>query len=393
MTGRPLSVDQTPFADLPAALVDEVLEQTSTVARELLASFQEVRVGREELRATLVESGLVLAESSLGYPPLPTTCAADGSYAIERLLTTDLAAAAAVAVEGLTPPSEKRHWELPRHKSFVAAEPHIEDTATVLRAVMLGEELRLVTDAPHDLLMLDGTLTLPIIYFNQALNKAPDSVRLCAARELLENCSTYLEAYLATLKSERSDKHFVALPKYSTRREIGRDLGWPESYDDRGMLTMLLNPGELTKPRALEHPRDSDGNVTWHLNTQRLPATVRRQATELADEIVAAVGSVRVFYYKPQDWLPALRVETSASVASNTQRLATVVQGIKHQTATPSMLEPYPIYLADRTVKALARAIPAFRQVTTQRMSEHYEGDIGEVFFAMHGYRSEVGRF
>ena len=392
MTQAPLSADQTPFSDLPAALVDEVLDQTSTVARELLASFQEVREDRETLRATLVDSGLVIAESTLGYPPLPTTCAADGSYAIERLLTTDLAAAAAVAVEGLTPPSEKRHWKLPRHKSFVAAEPHIEDTATILRAVMLGEELRLVADAPHDLLMLDGTLTLPIIYFNQALNKAPDTTQLRCAREFIENCPTYLEAYLTTLRSERSDKHFVALPKYSTRREIGRELGWPESYDDRGMLTMLLNPGELTKPHLLEHPRDSEGNISWHLSTRRLPAKVKRQAAKLADEIVSALGPLRVFYYKPQDWLPALRVEVSASVASNTHRLATVVQGIKHQTATPSMLEPYPIYLADRTVKALARAIPAFRQVTTQRISEHYEGDIGEVFFAMHGYRSETGR-
>ena len=392
MTQAPLSADSAPFADLPAALVDDVLGQTSAVARELLTSFQQVREERETLRAKLADSGLVMAESSLGHPPLPTTCAADGSYAIERLLTTDLAAAAAVAVEGLTPPSEKRHWDLPRHKSFVVAEPHLPDTATVLRAVMLGEELRLITDAPHDLLMLDGTLTLPIIYFNQALNKAPDTEQLRCAREFLGNCPTYLEACLTILRSERSDKHFVALPKYSTRREIGRELGWPESYDDRGMLTMLLNPGELTKPRPLEHPRDGEGNVTWHLNTQRLPATVRRQAAELADEVVSALRPLRVFYYKPQDWLPALRVEVSASVASNTHRLATVVQGIKHQTATPSMLEPYPIYLADRTVKALARAIPAFRQVTTQQISERYEGDIGEVFFAMHGYRSEAGR-
>ncbi len=392
MTRTPLAADQTPFADLPAALVDDVLDQTSAVARELLASFQEVRGEREDLRATLVESGIVMAESSLGYPPPPTTCAADGSYAIERLLTTDLAAAAAVAVEGLTPPSEKRHWELPRHKSFVAAEPHLADTATVLRAVMLGEELRLVTDAPHDLLMLDGTMTLPIIYFNQALNKAPETTQLRCAREFIERCPAYLEAYLTALRSERSDKHFVALPKYSTRREIGRELGWPESYDDRGMLTMLLNPGELTRPRRLEHQQDSEGNITWHLNTRRLPATVKRRAAELADEIVSALSPLQVFYYKPQEWLPALRVELSASVASNAHRLATVIQGIKHQTATPSMLEPYPIYLADRTVKALARAIPAFRQVTTQRISEHYKGDIGEVFFAMHGYRSETGR-
>ena len=392
MTQPPFSPDAAPFADLPAALVDDVLDQTSAVARELLTSFRQVGEDRESLRKHLVDSGLVIAESSLGYPPIPTTCATDGSYAIERLLTTDLAAAAAVAVEGLTPPSEERHWERPSHRSFVAAEPHTEDTATILRAVMLGEELRLITNAPHDLLMLDGTFTLPIIYFNQALNKAPGTDQLRCAREFLDNCSTYIEAYLTILRSERSDKHFVALPKYSTRREIGRELDWSENYDDRGMLTMLLNPGELTKPRPLEHPQDNEGNITWHLNTQRLPASVKRRATELADEVVSALGPLRVFYYKPQNWLPALRIEVSASIASNTHRLATVVHGIKHQTATPSMLEPYPIYLADRTVKALARAIPAFRQVTTQQISERYEGDIGEVFFAMHGYRSETGR-
>ncbi len=184
----------------------------------------------------------------------------------------------------------------------------------------------------------------------------------------------------------------MALPKYSTRREIGRELGWPESYDDRGMLTMLLNPGEMTKPHLLEHPRDSEGNITWRLNTRRLPDDTKCRAGELANQIVSALSRLRVFYYKPQNWLPALRIEVSASVASNNHRLATVVQGIKHQMATPSMLEPYPIYLAYRTVKALARAIPAFRQVTTQRISERYEGDIGEVFFAMHACRSETGR-
>ena len=257
---------------------------------------------------------------------------------------------------------------------------------------MLGDELRLITEAPHDLLMLDGTLTLPIIYFNQALNKAPEVTRLRCAQEFLENCVSYLEYYLLILRSQRSDRHFVALPKYSTRREIGRELDWPENYDDRGMLTMLLNPGELTKPRRVDHPQDSTGNITWHLNARQLPIKIRDQAAALAGEIVTALKSIVVFYYKPQDWLPALRIEVAASVASNNHRMATVVQGIKHQTATPSMLEPYPIYLADRTVKALARAMPAFRQVTTQRISECYDGDIGEVFFAMHGYRSEAGR-
>jgi hypothetical protein len=130
----------------------------------------------------------------------------------------------------------------------------------------------------------------------------------------------------------------------------------------------------------------------WHLNTGRIPESVKRRADELSGEIVNGLSRAMVFYYKPHVWLPALRVEVGDSVAANTHRMATVVQGLKHQCATASMLEPYPVYLADRTVKALARAMPAFRQVTTQSISQSYEGDIGEVFFAMHGYRSETGR-
>ena len=91
--------ENSPFADLPAGLVEEVLQQTTTVGDMLLGGFQHVKKNREALRNGLLTKGHVLSEGSLGYPPLPTTCAADGSYAIERLLTADLAAAAAVCVE------------------------------------------------------------------------------------------------------------------------------------------------------------------------------------------------------------------------------------------------------------------------------------------------------
>ncbi len=379
-----MSNDPTPFADLPAALVEEVLEQTAEVGNRLLATFSGIRGQRKMLREKLDEHELILTEHSLGAPPIPTTCATDGSYAIERLLTIDLVAAAAVIVEGLTPPSETRHWEEPRHTTYVETEVHHAETATVLRAVMVGNELCLAQQAPHDLVMIDGSFTLPIIYFNQALNTAPGSALKCA-EGFLKNSKAYLDAYNTLLRSERSDRQFIALPKYSTRREIGQRLGWPENHDDRGLLTLILKPGELTKPLPLER------HGQWHLNIDHLPSDIKQAVAPLADDIVDALEQVYVFYYKPHDWLPALRVETAASVARNPHRLATVIQGLRSQCATPAMLEPYPIYLADRTVKSLARAVPAFRQVATQRVSEKYDGDIGEVFFAMHGYRSESG--
>ena len=379
--------DDSPFAELPAALVDDVLHKTSEVAGALLAAMDQMKDGREAMRGRLESSDLLVRKSDLGQPPFPTTCATDGSYGIERLLTTDLVAAAAVAVEGLTPPSEVRHWEQPRHRTFIAAEPHNEETGTILRAVMLGRELELALEAPHDLVLLDGTATLPVIYFNQALNKAPHVPDLQTSREFLENVEGFLRAYKELLVLARNDRQVVSLPKYSTRREVGKTIGWPDNQDDRGLLTLLLQPGELTRPLRLESPGQS-----WHFSTSGLHGALRERVDALADDIVAALNDVHVFYYKPQTWLPALRIEVAASVAQNRHRLAVVVQGLEMQCATPGMMEPFPNYLADRTVKSLGRALPAFRQVATQRMAQDYAGDIGEVFFAMHGYRTETGR-
>jgi hypothetical protein len=379
--------DEHPFVDLPAVLVEDVLRETTSVADTLLGDFRTMQQDREQLRRDLSAAGMVLRESALPFPEIPTTCGLDGSYALERLLATDLAAAAAVAVEGLTPPSEKRYWPYPRHISFVAPEPHHAETTTVLRAVMLGCELILATQAPHDLVLLDATLTLPVIYFNQAISQAKDLTDLeCASRlhgEILE----YLASYVEILRSERSDKQYVGLPKYSTRREVGRRVGWPTGQDDRALLTAVLEPGELTAPIRLERP-----DQPWHLGVHALPRPLHQQAERLAEAIVAGISEVHVCYYRPHAWLPALRVEMSGTIASNRHRLATVIYGLKSQCASPAMLEPYPLYLADRTVKALARAVPAFRHVATQRVSERYEGDLGDVLFGLYSYRTESGR-
>ncbi|HOK50125.1 MAG TPA: nuclease, partial [Sedimentibacter sp.] len=86
----------------------------------MLETLKELKKNRENQRKELIDKELIIHESDLGYPPLPTTCGVDGSYAIERLLTADFVAAAAVAVEGLTPPSEKRYWEQPNHSVYIS---------------------------------------------------------------------------------------------------------------------------------------------------------------------------------------------------------------------------------------------------------------------------------
>lgn len=373
--------DHQPFSDLPAALLEDVIQKTAEVGERLLDEFKAILDSRASAREALINEGLLLNEHSLDTSHIPTTCAADGTYAIERLLSVDLVAAASVIVEGLTPPSETRHWSEPHFTTYIQAEAHNADTATVLRALMIGNELLLAQKAPHDLVMLDGSFALPIIYLNQGINKAFGSP-IKTGKKLLEDLGDFLQAYAAVLRAERSDRQYVALPKYSTRREIGERMGWPETYEDRGLLTQILEPGELTRPLLLGE------DEPWHIT---LPEELTRQLGGIVDHVVGALKRIYVFYYKPHAWLPALRVEVPAAVAENNYRLGMVIQGLRSQSATGAMLEPYPIYMADRMVKAMARALPTFRQIATQRLAENYTGDIDEVFRAMHGYRSESG--
>lgn len=100
---------EAPFEELPEALVDELLSQSEQAGDFLYNSFQDVQRERQALRSNLEEYDLLKKDADIGYSPIPTTCGIDVSYAIERLLSTDLVAAAGVAIEGLTPSSETRY--------------------------------------------------------------------------------------------------------------------------------------------------------------------------------------------------------------------------------------------------------------------------------------------
>jgi len=378
---------EMPFAELPAALVEEVLERTSDVGHTILESFEEIDGRRANWRAELESSNLLCHESDLEYVPIPTACGIDGSYAVERMLATDLVAAAAVAVEGLTPPSEKRYWPDLHHQAVIEVEPHNPDTSTIVRALMIGMELSLAVHAPHEIVFLDGSLTTPIIYFNQALNKANEARHLKITNHLLGQIKNYLARYQTVLACARSDRCWVAVPKYTTRREIGKKLGWPESHDDRGLLSNILSPGEFTQPHPLQPP-----NQPWHINLAPVSDDERSEAERLKDDLVGLLGEIHIIYYRPFPWLPALRLEMNQSIVQTPARLASVIHAVKHQCGTAAMMEPYPLYMADRMVKSLSRAIPTFRQVTSQRIAEIYQGHIDSVFLSLHAYRSESGR-
>jgi len=371
---------ENPFDELPEALVEEMLNQCDGLGETLSKSFQKLYEQKNGMRQKLKEKQILKRDTEISIAPShPTSCGVDGSYAIEKLLSTDMVAVAGVAVEGLAPPTEKRYWPKPRHFSNVLTVSHSDSTTVVARAIMMCMELELAAKAPHDVIFLDGSLTTPFIYLNQALNKIHD-VSDNLSSLLIKRLKTALESYRELLLSRRTDKIYAGLPKYTTRREIMHDILKLKEYEDRGALSFILDAREFVGPVQIQKPQQP-----WHMN-------VPKESKQLKDDIISALDDLHVVYYRPYDHFSALRIEVSKSVASNIQRLAVLFESLQLQCGAPGIMEPYPIYLADRMVKHLGTALPAIRKTTTQEMSLKWEESLGNMYLAMHGYRTEWGK-
>ena len=372
---------EMPFHELPYSMVDYLLSESSKLSSSVYESFTEQIKNKGALREKLLSTIGIRHLSDLPTPDVPTTCGVDGSYVVQRLLAVDFAAWASIIVEGLTPPSETRLWPDPRFMTRVRTCSHYDETPQLVRASMICAEMCLGNSAPHDVTLLDGSITTPTIYLNQGFAKAPrmKGTQLCA--DFFEQSKAGLSAYHEILLSKRTDKVFAYLPKYSTRREVGTRLMKDPPYDDRAMMTFLLEPGEFIGPVQLEAQQQ------WHIGVSAHPdaASLRSVVSGVTHELDTA----QVVYYRPNRWVPALRTEMSKTVASSNARLAMLLKGLEWQTQGAGILEPYPLFLADRMVHHLSTAIPAIRMAATQETAIRTSSNLNELFLSMNAYRTE----
>jgi hypothetical protein len=376
------------FSELPAALVEEMLQNSEKLGEDIFKNFIAIKNQREIIRKKLKEINILRRIFDLNIPHRPTVCGVDGAYAIEKLLSNDMVAIAAVSVEGLTPPCENRYWEAPYHSIITKAIRHDESTTMIGRAIMIMLEYELAIKAPHEVVLLDGSFTTPLIYLNQAINKLKKNEHPLK-QELIERLEDVLNYYYEALVSQKTDKIYSAVPKYSVKREIGRILEneitniWSLDIDDRALMTQVLEPGEYVVPLDIEEP-----NSKWHLDLSKED----NKLEDITNKVFSALYNIKVLYFKPRSWTPAIRLEVSSSIANTPNRLAILLQAIQDQIISSSVFEPYPLYMADRMVKHIGNVMPAYRQIVSNKMAQSYSGNLSDIFISMHGYRTESGR-
>lgn len=368
------------FSDLPDALVRDLLAKAVPVAEQVSSHLQQLCSSRSSVRDQIGSKGLIARKADLDVPREPSIVGIDGSYQIHRLTAMDLCAAAAVAVEG-TSKEARRYWQEPYHRMWVDSFEHSKDATNTLRGLMISMELDLAVEAPHDLVLLDGSFIILLIYLNQGLTSYTRAPAKLAKKFLSAwNEQKVLDRFLDVLQSART----VAVPKYSARNELASMFhfdGVPET-DGKTIATIVLEPDEYTVPLPIY--RFGEEDQQYHLPREFCSPEIQVLMNKRLEDM-------RVVFYRPFGWASAVRLEIPAPLAASSTRLSIVLEGIKRQFFSPAVTEPYPLFLADRMVKSLGAGVAVIEQTIAQQ-AVAMSNDIEATLLCLHSYRTESGR-
>jgi site-specific DNA-cytosine methylase len=255
---------------------------------------------------------------------------------------------------------------------------HDLDNDRLCRGVMIGQELAILANAPHDVRILDGSHLTLVIQLNSALSSVSADVRT-EARRVWDRLDT-----VAALSETARSQTIVAMPKYDSSRVITDILqahrGEPIPGDDKHLLTLLLNEGEYVTPQQVQE----DPWSSLHFSAGA------PEDEDLAEAFSGAIAPLKqrqlmFTYFKPDELSPAFRMELKAGTEVGfIDMLCSTVAG---QITGPFVREPYPQYLADVMAKSVGLGLSALQAAVQLELSRLGRPELSE--FLIHSYRTE----
>ena len=340
------------FGDLPDALINELLTHSEEVTERASKSVGDRIDERDELRNRALSLGLIAKIDDLTDMPPKSVAAVDGSPALNRLASFELAAAAALAVDGLG--SEARKGDLPYKFEIQIIDP-VARANEITYGLMHCMEYEIANEVDRSLVMLDGAFFTGMVAISIALRAAGDSRDELSKAFDRRWTASAMEAVPEILDSD----NVIAVPKRSPANEFVRQTKLFKSreieFNGRSTASLILEAGEYAGPFELE-------THSLHLHA---PEFYR----DYTNRLQSMFSKIKVVYYKPHDWSHALRLELPPTIASNESLLHETLEIVRRQTTNPAMLEPYPLYVADRFAKSLQKGVAALLESVKTRVT------------------------
>lgn len=361
------------YARLPEDLLHDLLDGSGDMVGQVTELLGPALDRRQELRNGLASLGLIQQYS----PTSSSTIAGiDGGFAVERTLAVDLSLSVAVGVEGLSETTTT--WDSTQYEWWTRVSKHNLEAERLARGVMVAQELAILSRAPHELRILDGSHLTLVIQLNTALTVMSDEIRQ-EARRVWERLGT-----VGALREAIRDPAIVAMPKYDSSRTVTdlleQHLDQEIPGDDKYLLALILEPGELIVPRTVP----PDPWVSLHFDARTATDEDLRDAFEDAIEPLRK-RAIKFTYFRPGEFSPAFRIELKEDLPS--ESLDALCSTLSSQITGPFVREPYPQYLADVMAKSVGLGLSALQTAVQTGLSGLGRPEMAELL--IHSYRTE----
>ena len=379
---RSISPEDESSVSLPSLLLADILDQSDNVYSDIAHYTKYLKEVQGKGRKFLEEHNRIKKVDRSVEIPLNKISGVDGAYVINRTIAADIYIIASLLL------ADKEI----KPRTQVFSLPPSEHSTRIAQGMMSILEILSMCDSSNDLIIYDGSFVTPLIKLNSLytdFNKNSTDFKFTVQRTQIETTMDsfrHSDAFARLIKSGK----VIAVPKesgssnYSTK--LLKDLGENKGYRlvDKLLLSGILNPGEyvitnfeydqLHLPSSGDTGLDPDG-FTF----------------DYGKEIVEALRALKVMYIKPHSWAPAQRVEFFGDIGQ--KQIDILAATICSLFISPSIIEPYPLFISDRICKSISESANAISSSTLLKMAEgpdsqYFSSD--DLQWIMRAYRTEV---
>jgi hypothetical protein len=333
--------------NVPANLVKSILLKTDYIVEQSKKITEDFESFKTQNRNILQENGFLhkVKESNSKYNGIISGI--DGSMIVNPKSFGDFIFASSVEA----PFGNINYYdniEIPQMNE-VEIIPRDVENKIVTGALMSLLEVHLAGQTKSDICMIDGSFFSTIVNIVkgvQSLNKLPGGIE---KNSLSKRVKEYLgQDFNFSLNKILGENKYVAFPKYSTQTDQNNSFGLildkNQIFDFKTILSRSMEAGEYTS-----YVKNSPIN-----DSQKEKMDSILEFSHFRDDIFSCLDNIYSFYYKPNPWGDAIRIDTVGILQDSD--LDNLLEAVRFSCRYAAIKEPYPLFLADDWAKNISQA-------------------------------------
>jgi hypothetical protein len=336
------------FEGVPSGIVSELLEKSSADIGKIVKPFGEIVTNRAKLRDHFIKNGIIKKLTGVPDCSQVSVLGISGFSGTEKFIASEFVCAATFGVEGISTNDVTGNSQENIYRLVFKLMDCGAGLKGILNAIMLELEMELASESEHDIILIGRSPVEPFCAVIDATKKAFETKDSELSQEFLGRLKNTLASFKSLACPQNNEKILAGLSFLNSGRLFLSKLNWAAGVDDATFFSLLLEPGEFT----VQVPPD-----TKEIELVTAIPIKDEKFAALRDSIAADYSGHRAFYYRPEKWTQAFRIETADTVYQDSGALSRLLSSITSQCCVPGINIPYPLYKAAEISNNMEQAL------------------------------------